>query len=92
MTRRPMTHRVFNSERQSPEWVSPPAWRASGPEGIPSDPELENQINDRISFKKFLNLPLDKSMTRSFSGEPDSKHSTFRLVDPTGHRHFQVFL
>ena len=23
---------------------------------IPSDPELENQINDRISFKKFLGL------------------------------------
>ena len=27
---------------------------------IPSDPELENQINDRISFKKFLGLTLDK--------------------------------
>ena len=27
---------------------------------IPSDPELENQINDRISFKKFLGLPLDE--------------------------------
>ena len=27
---------------------------------IPSDPELENQINDRISFKKFLGLSLDK--------------------------------
>jgi len=27
---------------------------------IQSDPELENQINDRISFKKFLGLPLDK--------------------------------
>jgi transposase len=25
---------------------------------IPSDPELENQINDRWSFKKFLGLPL----------------------------------
>ena len=35
---------------------------------IPSDPELENQINDRISFKKFLGLTLDKS-------SPD--HSTF---------------
>jgi len=35
---------------------------------IPSDPELENQINDRISFKKFLGLPLDKA-------SPD--HSTF---------------
>jgi IS5 family transposase len=35
---------------------------------IPSDPELENQINDRISFKKFLNLPLDK---------PSPDHSTF---------------
>ena len=35
---------------------------------IPSDPELENQINDRISFKTFLNLPLDK---------PSPDHSTF---------------
>ena len=35
---------------------------------INSDPELENQINDRISFKKFLGLPLDK---------PSPDHSTF---------------
>ena len=35
---------------------------------IPPDPELENQINDRISFKKFLGLPLDK---------PSPDHSTF---------------
>jgi len=35
---------------------------------IPSDPELENQINDSISFKKFLDLPLDK---------PSPDHSTF---------------
>jgi transposase, IS5 family len=35
---------------------------------IQSDPELENQINDRISFKKFLGFPLAKS-------SPD--HSTF---------------
>ena len=35
---------------------------------IPSDPELENQINDRISFKKFLGPPLDK---------PSPDHSTF---------------
>ena len=35
---------------------------------IPSDPELENQINDRISFKKFLGLPLSK---------PSPDHSTF---------------
>jgi len=35
---------------------------------IPSDPELENQINDRISFKTFLGLTLDKT-------SPD--HSTF---------------
>ena len=35
---------------------------------IPSDPELENQINDRISFKKFLSLPLDR---------PSPDHSTF---------------
>jgi IS5 family transposase len=27
---------------------------------IPSDPELENQINDRISFKKFLGLTLGR--------------------------------
>ena len=41
---------------------------AYAPVGIPSDPELENQINDRISFKKFLGLPLDK---------PSPDHSTF---------------
>ena len=35
---------------------------------IPSDPELENQINDRISFKKFLGLPFD---------HPAPDHSTF---------------
>ena len=35
---------------------------------IPSDPELENQINDRISFKKFLSLGLDR---------PSPDHSTF---------------
>ena len=35
---------------------------------IASDPELENQINDRISFKKFLGLSLDK---------PSPEHSTF---------------
>ncbi|PKN29410.1 MAG: hypothetical protein CVU64_08295 [Deltaproteobacteria bacterium HGW-Deltaproteobacteria-21] len=34
---------------------------------VPSDPELENQINDRISFKKFLGLPLDR---------PSPDHST----------------
>ena len=27
---------------------------------IPSDPELENQTNDMISFKKFLSLSLDR--------------------------------
>jgi len=35
---------------------------------IQSDPELENQINDRISFKKFLELSLDS---------PSPDHSTF---------------
>jgi len=35
---------------------------------IPSDPELENQINDRLSFKTFLGL--------SFS-QPAPDHSTF---------------
>src|SRR4030042_3075784 len=36
--------------------------------GIDSDPELENQINDRISFKKFMGLSFDQH-------SPD--HSTF---------------
>ncbi|GAB6145292.1 IS5 family transposase [Desulfocicer niacini] len=35
---------------------------------IKSDPELESQINDRISFKDFLSLPL---------GVPSPDHSTF---------------
>lgn len=35
---------------------------------IDSDPELETQINDRISFKKFLGLSFDK---------PSPDHSTF---------------
>ncbi len=35
---------------------------------IKSDPELESQINDRISFRSFLNLPMD-------CASPD--HSTF---------------
>ena len=35
---------------------------------IPSDPELESQINDRISFKSFLKLPFDM---------PSPDHSTF---------------
>jgi len=35
---------------------------------IPSDPECENQITDRISFKKFLGLSFDK---------PSPDHSTF---------------
>jgi IS5 family transposase len=35
---------------------------------IKSDPELESQINDRISFKSFLKLPMDY---------PSPDHSTF---------------
>ena len=35
---------------------------------INSDPELESQINDRISFKSFLDLPMDY---------PSPDHSTF---------------
>jgi len=35
---------------------------------IQSDPELETQINDRVSFKTFLNLSFD---------EPSPDHSTF---------------
>jgi len=50
------------------KWFSLRPVGAYAPEGIPSDPELENQINDRISFKKFLGLPLDK---------PSPDHSTF---------------
>jgi len=39
--------------------------------GIRSDPELENQINDRVSFKVFIGLPLgdaspDHSVIREF--------------------------
>jgi len=46
---------------------------------IPSDPELENQINDRISFKKVLNLPLDKPSPLRGVGpsRPEADHSTF---------------
>jgi len=41
--------------------------------GIKSDPELENQINDRISFKSFIGLPLaepapDHSLMCRFRG------------------------
>lgn len=35
---------------------------------IDSDPELETQINDRISFKKFLGIPFD---------QPSPDHCTF---------------
>jgi IS5 family transposase len=35
---------------------------------IDSDPELETQINDRLSFKRFLGLSLDR---------PSPDHSTF---------------
>ncbi len=35
---------------------------------IKSDPEIESQINDRISFKSFLNIPLE---------QPSPDHSTF---------------
>jgi len=40
---------------------------------INSDPELENQINDRLSFKKFLSL--------SF-GKPAPDHSTYSRPAP----------
>jgi len=43
------------------------------------DPELEDQINDRISFKKLLGLSLDKPspfQTRGLS-RPAANHSTF---------------
>ena len=29
--------------------------------GVDSDPELENQINDRLSFKRFIGIPLRQS-------------------------------
>jgi len=46
---------------------------------IHSDPELENQINDRISFKKFLFLPLDTPSPFRAGGlsRPEADHSTF---------------
>jgi len=44
--------------------------------GIKSDPELENQINDRISFKVFIGLPL---------AEPSPDHSIIcRFRDRVG--------
>jgi IS5 family transposase len=55
------------------KWFSFRPRRASSPEGIGSDPELENQINDRISFKKFLGLSIDK---------PSPDHSTCRARSP----------
>ena len=35
-----------------------PARRAYSLERIDSDPELENQINDQWSFKKFIGIPM----------------------------------
>ena len=57
----------------------PSGLEAYGLEGIPSDPELENQINDRISFKKFLGLPMDKPSPLRGVGPsgPEADHSTF---------------
>ncbi len=44
--------------------------------GIRSDPELENQINDRVSFKVFVGLPL---------GDPSPDHSVIsRFRDRVG--------
>lgn len=44
--------------------------------GIRSDPELENQINDRVSFKVFIGLPL---------GDPSPDHSVIsRFRDRVG--------
>ena len=44
--------------------------------GIRSDPELENQINDRISFKVFIGLPF---------GDPSPDHSVIsRFRDGVG--------
>ncbi len=46
--------------------------------GIRSDPELENQINDRVSFKVFMGLPL---------GDPSPDHSVIsRFRDRVGSR------
>jgi IS5 family transposase len=46
---------------------------------IPSDPEIENKINDRISFKTFLGLPFDKLSPFRGVGPsgPEADHSTF---------------
>jgi len=46
--------------------------------GIRSDPELENQINDRISFKVFIGLPL---------ADPSPDHSVIcRFRERVGHK------
>ena len=42
------------------KWLRFPLVEDYAPDGIPSDPELENQINDRISLKMLLGLPMDK--------------------------------
>ncbi len=39
---------------------------------VQSDPELKNQINDRLSFKKFLDLPFSEPISK-----PSPDHSTF---------------
>ena len=46
--------------------------------GIDSDPELENQINDRLSFKRFIGIPLrqsapDRSLISRFRKQVSSK-------------------
>ena len=54
---------------------------------IPSDPELENQINDRLSFKKFLGLSFTKP-SRPFhlltlpQPAKQGRHGTDQLRDP----------
>ena len=67
-----MSHYTVGTSREGADAYSPlmllkglllQKWRR-----IDSDPELENQINDRISFKKFMELSFDQH-------SPD--HSTF---------------
>jgi IS5 family transposase len=67
-----MTHYTVGSSREGAD-AYPPLMLLKGLllqkwYRIDSDPELENQINDRISFKKFLGLSFDQH-------SPD--HSTF---------------
>jgi IS5 family transposase len=80
-----MSHYTVGSSREGADAYSPLMLLKGLPlqkwYRIDSDPELENQINDRIYFKKFMGLSFDQH-------SPD--HSTFsrfrgRLVQSASH-------